>query len=909
MIDVVGDVLRADAGSQSLPFGSRNLKITVLTFGVTTLILLTCCHSTTTARAQSSNSFGDWLNQGANRPQVLQETAQVNEHQAQGLQELPPFFDETPQLVNVGPLTDDSLADVLVEGNLTIETAAIKKLISIQPGRPASSLQIKKDLSKLYETKWFVSVEPRYRRTPQGLVLIYSVVERPMIKRVEYRGNKRIKTKKLEALTNLKAGSPYDVSANRESARRIEGLYREKGFPDAKVTLLKGNTRSDRKVVFAIEEGKKVAVTRVKFTGNKFVKGPLLRTKLRTKVAILGLLGGKFDPITIKDDLASLKQYYHGLGFFDVKVEAKVTKSTERFNIMRRDDTNVQIQYLIDEGVRYKLRKLELEGNQVFTEEELRNDLKLASGEYFSARLLNQDVDVMQDKYGHLGRPFAKVDAVPRFLEEPGAVDLTYRIDEDHVYRIRRINVHIRGDNPHTRETVVLNRILISPGDLADPKLIKRSEGKLQGYIFERGTANGPRVQISPVPNNSKRIAERVIRGQSDTLPLDRPPNYIQENNPFGDPFGRALSQPPGYLGPPYEELDVDVYATEARTGRLMFGVGVNSDAGIVGSVILEENNFDILRFPQSFTDLGNGEAWRGNGQRFRLEAIPGDIVSRYLVSWSDPYFLDTDYSLGVSGFYYNRFMPNWDEQRLGGRFSVGKLITKEWSVSGAIRIESVDLDNPDFPTPLLLSQSLGSNSFQSIRLSVTHDTRDTPFLPSDGHLIQASFEQAFGDFVYPRYEGDARQYFTTYCRPDGGGQHVLSLRLRMGWTGSETPIFERYYAGGYQSFRGFAFRGISPLGAGTSVRVGGRWMFLGGLQYTIPVTADETISVVGFTDFGTIENEANFDDFRATVGAGLRLTVPAMGPVPIALDWAIPVVDQSFDDRRLFSFYIGLTR
>ena len=114
-----------------------------------------------------------------------------------------------------------------------------------------------------------------------------------------------------------------------------------------------------------------------------------------------------------------------------------------------------------------------------------------------------------------------------------------------------------------------------------------------------------------------------------------------------------------------------------------MIGAGVNSDAGIVGSFVWDERNFDLFRPPATFADIIEGKAWRGGGQRFRLEAAPGDQVSRYAISWTDPYFMYSDYSLGLSGFYFNRFYPDWDETRVGGRITLGKQLTPEWSISG----------------------------------------------------------------------------------------------------------------------------------------------------------------------------------------------------------------------------------
>jgi outer membrane protein insertion porin family len=397
--------------------------------------------------------------------------------------------------------------------------------------------------------------------------------------------------------------------------------------------------------------------------------------------------------------------------------------------------------------------------------------------------------------------------------------------------------------------------------------------------------------------------AERspTIRGQSFDGPFRSPGNPIFDNSPQGDPFNESLNTPPeGVLG-----IDIDV--TEARTGRLMFGVGVNSDAGVVGSIVLSEQNFDIGRPPRSFRELVNGTAWRGGGQRFRLEAIPGSVVSRYLINWTDPYFLNTNYSLGVSGFFYKRFFHDWNERRGGGRLTVGKQLTPTVSISGAVRLEEVVISDPDIPTPALLAAAVGSSFLSTVRLSMAHDTRDSPFLPAEGHFIQLSYEQAFGNFTYPRAKGEARQYFTLYSRADGGGRHTLALSGQVAWTDVETPIFERYYAGGFQTFRGFEFRGVSPRMFG--VRVGGRWMALGTVEYMAPLMANEMIQGVVFTDFGTVENDVGFDEFRATAGLGLRVTVAAMGPAPLAFDFAFPIFKEDTDDIRIFSFYVGMTR
>ncbi|HIF00795.1 MAG TPA: hypothetical protein EYQ63_28270, partial [Fuerstia sp.] len=392
-----------------------------------------------------------------------------------------------------------------------------------------------------------------------------------------------------------------------------------------------------------------------------------------------------------------------------------------------------------------------------------------------------------------------------------------------------------------------------------------------------------------------------VVRGQSPdgfyAPPEPGRGNAMLEGSPYNNQF-EAL--PPGWV-------DINIDAAEGRTGRLMFGAGVNSDAGIVGSFVWDERNFNLFAPPRTFADVIEGRAWRGGGQRFRAEAAPGDQVSRYALSWTDPYFLYTDYSLSLSAFYFNRFYPDWDETRLGGRVALGKQLTPEWSINGALRLEDVEITRVSVPTPPSLAKTVGKNFLSTFRTSVAHDTRDSALMPGEGHFLDLAYEQAFGDFNYPRLDAEMRQYVTMHQRPDGSGRQVLTFAGNIGWSGDSTPIFEKYYAGGFQSFRGFAFRGVTPR-VGT-VAVGGNWQMLGTVEYRMPVTADDMINVVAFSDFGTVERDVSVDDFRVTVGVGLRVVVPAMGPVPLAFDFGFPIKSSPFDDERIFSFYVGINR
>jgi outer membrane protein insertion porin family len=358
--------------------------------------------------------------------------------------------------------------------------------------------------------------------------------------------------------------------------------------------------------------------------------------------------------------------------------------------------------------------------------------------------------------------------------------------------------------------------------------------------------------------------------------------------------------------------VDMDVVLSENQTGRLMLGVAVNSDAGLVGQILLDEQNFDWTRYPTSWDDFTSGKAWRGAGEHFRLEAAPGTEVQRYLASFTEPYLMDTPVSLGLSGSYFTRQYRDWDEQRTGGRVSLGyQWVENDLSTAVAYRGEDVKISNPSTNQLPALNEVVGDNAIHGFKWSVANDTRDSAFLATQGHFLQLELEQVVGSFQYPRAVLDGRQYMLLSERPDHSGRHVLTLSSRVGVTGTDTPIFENFFAGGFSTLRGFDFRGASPVDKATNVQEGGRFEFLNTVEYLFPLTADDMIHGVAFCDFGTVEQNVaiHADQFRVAPGIGLRITVPAMGPAPIALDFAFPVAKADTDTTQVFSFNIGLQR
>ena len=220
------------------------------------------------------------------------------------------------------------------------------------------------------------------------------------------------------------------------------------------------------------------------------------------------------------------------------------------------------------------------------------------------------------------------------------------------------------------------------------------------------------------------------------------------------------------------------------------------------GSITLSEQNFDLFRYPRSVQDIIDGTAFRGGGQQFRLEALPGNQFSRYTINWADPYFLDTNWSLGTSGFYYSatsRIGPN--TAKAADSASAGNSIR-----SGPLRGVAFGKRQPDEshdPDAQILKDSLGDNLLSTARFSVVNDTRDSAFLPGEGHRLSLAFEQAFGQFIFPAWTSTAPSISRcTAGRTEADGNSVAQHHL--GVDRPAYPVSERLLCRGLSNLSRF---------------------------------------------------------------------------------------------------------
>lgn len=761
---------------------------------------------------------------------------------------------------HAAPPAGKEVAEVLVQGNRIRASHEILAVFGLRPGQPYLEEQIRTGTDRLYAKGWFTpnGIELRTVERADGKVnvILYVTELTNFIEDVQYKGADHLSRTELDQLTGLRLRMPMSPHLNQQARLNILRKYQEMGRIHASVTVREGTKLDDRKVVFDIVEGPVVKVADIdfKFVGpheSGITAGRLREQLTISRARLAGLIGGDYNPAQIDFDVMKLTEYYHGLGFLDTRISRELTHSA--------DLSGVTVTLFVAEGPRYKVGRVQISGNTTFAEQKLLEYTDLRENTYYDKKTISADLKRIRDVYGYTGRAVGVREEHPE--PEPGkaVVHVHYQVMEAPQTRVNEII--IRG-NTVTQNRIIRRELPFFPGQILTwPDVLAAQDNLNRIGIFKNDPASGvsPTVEI-----------------------LDQAGDAQFKN--------------------------VLVTVQESQTGSFMLGAGINSDAGITGSIVLNERNFDILNVPTSWEDVVSGRAFRGGGQELRLEAVPGNQFQRYTASWRDPRFMDSLFSLSVSGYFYQRGYTEYNEDRLGARVSVGRRLSQFWSFNVNARAEQVTVRNLPYDAPVSIARDAGTHDLYGVGAGLRRDSRDNYMRPTDGSVFDVSYEQVFGDYQYGLATAEFTNFFTTYSRLDGSGKHVLAFRSQASMAGSDTPVYDRFYAGGFRSIRGFQFRGVGPHEGLNDYNVGGTFAFLNSLEYQIPIVPSDSLYVVGFVDSGAVSRSVSLADYRVTAGVGLRISMPQLlGPVPLAIDFGFPLRDAPGDKRQVFSFWLGV--
>jgi len=753
-------------------------------------------------------------------------------------------------------LADRPISAVRFEGLQRVTAQEVTNNIRAAVGDPFNNQTVLDDVARLNRLGQFKYVDALGELQNDGSVaVIYQFVEQSMILQRQVVGNKLLSDQDLLAVVQLVPQGPRDDFLIQTAKRRIEELYKKRGHYLTTVSIDEQELENSGLLIFKIVEGPRVKVKAVEFEGNHAYSDDQLNAEVKTRTALFMLRKGELDEEVLADDVAALDRFYKDRGYLDVRVDRQIELSP--------DNKEAKVVFLAAEGRPYTLRNIQVSDLQgkpikVFAPEQVAAILELKSGDVYSRDLLRKSTQALQESYGRLGYLDTNIAPYELRVGDQPQVDLLLEVEEGTQYRVDA-PLQING-NFLTRDKVIRRELRgLSPGRPFDAVEIEKSEERLT------------RTRLF----NEARIT-------------------VQDEDPAN----------PGYRA-------VLVEVKERNTGSFNFGVAAGSDSGLFGEFSLSQNNFDITDWPESLDEAITGRAFRGGGQRFNMTIRPGTELFQFLVSITEPHLLDTDYALTVSGQYRDRYYDQYDETRAGGSFRIARAFGDVWTAGIQGRLEEITLDNIDPEAPTEIFQDAGPDLISSLGINFTRTTIESARRPGSGSRFEMNYDRygaLGGDFDFNMVNAE----YTLYLTLDEdflGRLTTLRLNSRVGYIfgGGRAPTYEQFYLGG-RTLRGFDFRTVSPKGIRndngepSDEPVGGEWLFFAGVQYERPLFAD-VFTLVLFIDSGTVSDDVSFDEYRVAVGAGIRLYIEQFGELPLAFDFAIPVLSEDTDDEQIFSF------
>ncbi|MCZ6691647.1 MAG: outer membrane protein assembly factor [Planctomycetota bacterium] len=768
-----------------------------------------------------------------------------------------------------------TVSTVKFEGNRRIPDSLLLSKIRTRPGEVFSEKVLDEDVKRLTRLGKFLPISAEWGADPTNpnwVVVTFRVRDRDEVRWVRFPGRKGIKRTDLEDLLQTKKGtllSDYFIRLDQES---IEGKYLQEGYLFASVNPIVKPLSLGVGVNFEIEEGPRVKVEEIEFEGNDHLEASDLRDQMQIKErGWLGILDpGIYRDEILLEDLDALRRFCRDRGFLDALVFLESIDFAE-------DKEWVKVKIRIIEGQKYVVSEIrfteshrDAAGREIVTggvregpysEAYLRGRLFLKPGGPMLGSLLRRDVLTVQRLYQRKSR----IRTIVRHRVEPEekgpSVKVIFNISRAEATRVGRIL--IRG-NSRTKSKVIRRELAFYPGEPFDIATLEQSFRRLR--------------------------RTRFFKPQTMDIRLDRSDTEVGVEN-------------------------VIVEVEEAPTGNLIIGGGIASTVGFFGNFQLRQTNFDITKVPTSWEDLARGNNFEGGGQTLQLIAQPGRKATVYQIQFIEPYLLDLPLRLRLDAAWRIRDRFDYSERRAGATVSLGHQLTHNSIVSLRYRRENVlirDLDR-DAASDVLKVEGTNRLAVVGVVYRLNTSLQDNQLVYFGGSRLTASYDwmtRALGsEFNLNRFETTFDQWFHLFEIPNWG-KVVVRAWVGGGWIEgysdtSEVPIFERFFIGGPTRMRGFEYREVGP--SESNRPIGGTVMTVEGVELEFPIL-QEVFRGVFFLDTGNIaENFGSFslNEHRVSVGVGLRIKVPIF-PVPIELDFGVPLRMQPEDERRTFSFFIG---
>lgn len=749
--------------------------------------------------------------------------------------------------------------------------------------------------------------------------------ERPLA-RIDVAGNLRVESDAIRINLQSRPGQPLDETT---VDRDVRAIYKMGFFDQVRAVVEDGPAGPILR--FVVSE--RPLVRKVEVEGADAVEEDEIEGALRIRPHMI------LDPTRVREGIAAARKLYTDQGHLDAEITVKQTPAPEH---------EVDLLYEIDEGDPIRIRKIEIEGNEAFSDRKLRGLMQTKKrwllSRFTGAGNLNRDIlrtdmERLTAWYYENGYVTVRVDE-PRVERDEDGLVVTVKIAEGDQFTVGSVDIADAAgasplaEGPDDLETKVGETF--RTGALRDDvqQLVDRLSD--EGYAFAevepetRIDVEGREVDVTfRVERGEPVVVRRIeITGNSKTRDfVVRREMRLQEQERFSGTSLRKSRNALQRLGffrdvkvstrktPAPDALDVVVDVSEGQTGAFSAGAGFSSADALLFNVQVQENNLF------------------GRGQRMVLTADVGSIRRNIVLSFTEPYFLGTPLTVGVDAFNWRLRFDGFDRSGTGAGANVSYPVTafgweelwglslEEVRVGLGYRFEEAEIGDIDFDSTPSIKAESGTSIVSSVTPRLTRNTLNHAFDPTAGSFQDLSVELAgLGGEQFVKAEFRNR-FYHTFWSSKRFGDFTYSLGTTMGYgtgdgglEGDELPLFERYFPGGIGSIRGFEPRTLGPREARRNrfgrvlftTPVGGSVLLVANNEIIFPLARAIGLKGVVFVDAGNAYRrleDVNYDRTRFAAGAGVRWLSP-LGPLRIEV--GVPFNDKPGDEKSLVLFSFG---
>jgi outer membrane protein insertion porin family len=731
------------------------------------------------------------------------------------------------------------------------------------------------------------------------------IFKRESVAQVLVRGNQRIEADAIQRVIQTRPGNVYLAKS---LSQDLKAIYAMGYFDDIRVESQ--NSPAGKIITFYVKE--KPTIKNIRLRDNRLFEDKEIMDALDIKT------GSILNVFNIQNNIQRIESLYKDKNYHNVHIT---------YNILPLDNNQSDLEFIINEGKKIRIKKITFVGPRDYSEEDLKDEMKTSEKGFWSwitssgelnKEELDQDIVRLNAFYHNNGYAEARI-GDPQIDYKGEWIYITIKIDEGPQFKIGKVDVSgdlvvpredlIKslkiGEEEFYNREVVRNDVLLLSDIYADegyaysnitPRIDKSADRSALNITYVIDKDKKVTIEKIVISGNTK-TRDKIIRRQLKVNEQDiysgrelkRSVRNLQRLDYFEDVKVNTLK------GSSDDKIVLKFDVTEKPTGTFSFGGGYSSVENAFFMASVSERN--VL----------------GMGWILQLKAEIGGTTNRYTLSFTDPWLFDIPLSAGFDIYNWERDYDTYDKDSKGGGVRFGYLIYDFTRIYLNYSYDIADIRNITNDASDSVWEMEGENITSSISTTLSYDSRDRLFNPTEGadHSLTVEYAGLGGDVGFTKYIAEFGQYIPLFWGTVG------FLHAKAGYVddieGKKLPDYEKFYLGGINSLRGFEWRDISLIenpeepDPKKQKKIGGYKFLQFNVEFLVPLLKKAGVVGVLFYDTGNVYDKSdNFDfgDLRESAGFGIRWYSP-MGPIRVEQGYILDPQGEESRSGRL-EFTIG---